>query len=83
MLQKLGAFGILAFSLSFILGFICIFYILQILVKQQVTIKVLSESMGESAKDKGIIAFVCAVLGILSACFFSVCIGIYIFTTNI
>jgi hypothetical protein len=82
MLQKLGSFGIIAFLISLVLGFICLFYILQIIIKKQVTIKILAESMGESAKDTGIIAFVCTVLGILSACFFSVCIGIYIFTTN-
>lgn len=82
MLQKLGSFGILAFLISLVMGFICLFYIFKTLIKKQVTIKILAESMGDSAKDKGIIAFVCMVLGILSACFFSVCIGIYIFTTN-
>ena len=79
-MDKLSSFSILAFLISFILGITCIFYIGRILVSQKVIIKVMEDSLGSHATDKSIIAMVCVVLGLLSACFFAVCAGIYFST---
>ena len=81
-MEKLTAFSILAFILSFGLGIICLFYIAKILLNKRITFKVMEESLGAHAQDKSIIAMICVILGLLSAGFFSVCIGIYFFASS-
>jgi|APLak6261663012_1056037.scaffolds.fasta_scaffold51948_2 hypothetical protein len=80
MLEKIGSFSIIAFLLSFVLGVICLFYIFKILINKRIVIKVMEDSLGDAATSPSIISLVCVILGIFSASFFSICIGIYFFT---
>lgn len=81
-MEKLTSFSIIAFILSFGLGLFCLFYVGKILINKRITIKVMEESLGTHAEDKSIIAMICLILGLFSACFFSVCIGIYFFAAS-
>lgn len=80
MLEKIGSFGIIAFLLSFTLGVICIYYIARILISKKIIIKVMEESLGDSATSPSVIAMVCIVLGLFAVSFFAICTGIYFFT---
>ena len=80
MLEKMGAFSIIAFLLSFVLGIICLYYIIRILFSRRIVIKVMADSLGESVNSPSIIAMVCIILGLLGISFFAICIAIYFFT---
>lgn len=78
-MEQLGAFSIVTFFLSFILGLICIYYIVRILINKRIIIKVMEESLGDAASSPSVIALVCIVLGLFCISFFTICIGIYFF----
>jgi len=79
MWERMSAFTIMTFILSLFLGISCFYYVLQILFNKKITIKVMAESLGETATDKSVIAMVSIVLVVLGFSFFSICIGIYFF----
>ena len=79
MIEKIGSFGTISFVISFVLGSICLFHILKTLLLKKVSLKFLSDSMGESSSEKSTVILICSILGIFAACFYSVCFGIIIF----
>ncbi|MFN8672399.1 MAG: hypothetical protein U0457_10035 [Candidatus Sericytochromatia bacterium] len=79
MLAKLSSFTIIAFCLSFALGSICFFHILKTLLTKKVSLKFLSDSMGDYAKEKSTIILICTILGLFSMTFYTVAISIVIF----
>lgn len=70
MIEKIGSFGTISFILSFVLGSICFFHILKTLLLKKVSLKFLSDSMGESGSEKSTIILICTILGIFAACLF-------------
>lgn len=80
MLENLSSFSIISFLLSFVLGIICVYYIVRILFSKRIIIKVMEESLGDAVTSPSMIALVCIILGIFSVSFFTICIGIYFFT---
>lgn len=79
-MERIGSFSIVAFLLSLILGFICIYYIVRILINKRIVIKVMEESLGDAATSPSVIIMVCLILGLFAVSFFTVCLGIYFFT---
>jgi hypothetical protein len=82
MLEKVGPFSIVWFLLSFGLGILCFYYLFKTLINKKIMIKVMADSLGDAATDKGVIAMVSIVLGILGISFFAVSVSIYFFTVT-
>jgi len=83
MIEKIGSFSIITFLLSFILGIVCLYYILKIIISKKIIIKVMEDSLGDSATSPSIIAMVCIILALFASSFFAICLGIYFFTVTI